>query len=231
LGATNLCPAAPLNQDGNGLLGALIVEPADSYWDPTGYVSPQAEIYASKTKDKLLFHDFVLVQQQNSINLSGKPPGKLSSGRSKPPISSAVNNRSEDLRFRFALGPNPPVPWQVLSNSFNGSDPKTPIFHAEQGDHVRFRVLQAGGDSINQNIMFEIHGHSWQQEPWIKSSSELGDNQESNVLGADILVPHKALNILIDSAGGPQGVPGDYLYRNYLAGDGAWGIFRVEKKK
>ena len=101
------------------------------------------------------------------------------------------------------------------------------MFVAKAGDAVRFRVLQPGGDSIGGNIMFEIHGHSWQQEPWTEESHELGDNPESNVLGADILVPHKALNILIDHAGGPNNVPGDYLYNSFLAGDGAWGIFRV----
>jgi hypothetical protein len=105
----------------------------------------------------------------------------------------------------------------------------TPIFTATAGTAVRFRVLQPGGDSVGANIIFEIHGHSWQQEPFTNSSSVLGDNPKSNVLGADILVPHKALNILVDSAGGPDKVPGDYLYYNFLAGDGAWGIFRVTK--
>jgi hypothetical protein len=224
LGATNLCPAAPLHQDGNGLLGALIVEPAESSWDPQGYVSQQAEINDPKDKKKLLFHDCVLIQQTNisDDNQSGNDAF----------LNSAVNNRSEDLSFRLQ---NNSGNWQsttpqVLSNSLplpTGGPPQTPTFTATAGDRVRFRVLQPGGDSVGQNIMFEIHGHSWQQEPWIESSTKLGDNPKSNVLGADILVPHKALNILIDSAGGPKQVPGDYLYYNFLAGDGAWGIFRV----
>jgi hypothetical protein len=120
--------------------------------------------------------------------------------------------------------------WQVLSNSLPGAPAggsNTPTFCAKAGDAVRFRVVQPGGDSLNANIMFEIHGHSWQQEPWINSSRTLGDNPKSNVLGADILVPHKALNILIDQAGGPNKVPGDYLYNSFDAGTGAWGVFRV----
>jgi hypothetical protein len=228
LGATNLCPAAPLHQDGNGLLGALIVEPAESYWDPQGYVSQQAEIKDPNDKKKVLFQDCVLIQQTNIFDDN--------KARNDAFLTSAINNRSEDLSFRLQ---NSSGNWQsttpqVLSNSLPlpaGGPPQTPTFIATAGDHVRFRVLQPGGDSIGQNIMFEIHGHSWQQEPWIESSTKLGDNPKSNVLGADILVPHKALNILIDSAGGPKKVPGDYLYYNYLAGDGAWGIFRVLPRK
>ncbi|HKP02670.1 MAG TPA: hypothetical protein VJU77_04825 [Chthoniobacterales bacterium] len=235
LGATNLCPAAPLNQDGVGLLGALIVEPADSYWDPKDYVTEQARIVDANKKEKLLFHDFVLIEQAN-ITDSNKPGNKAKA-------TYAVNNRSEDLGFR--LGNPSPTPastpyYQVLSNSLPNplpsgppiGAPKTPIFTATAGDPVRFRVLQPGGDSAGISTMFEIHGHSWQQEPWINSSATLGDNPQSNVLAADILVPHKALNILIDSAGGPDKVPGDYLYYNFMGRfSGAWGIFRVEKKK
>jgi hypothetical protein len=222
LGATNLCPAAPLNQDGNGLVGALIVEPANSHWAASDYLSEKARILDSDKN--LLFHDFVLIQQTN-IPWSGNPVGN--------PLNSAVNNKSADLGFRLSQITTTPLPvWQSLSNSLPtvaGGSPNTPRFEAKAGEAVRFRVLQPGGDSLNGNIMFEIHGHSWQQEPWINSSSELGDNPKSNVLGADILVPHKALNILIPQAGGPDKVPGDYLYYNFLAGDGAWGIFRVTK--
>ena len=171
-----------------------------------------------------MFHDFVLIQQAN-ITLSGSPAGGPDG-----PLTRAVNNKSADLFFRLSQTPLPV--WQVLSNSLRtvaGGPPNTPTFTAKARDPVRFRVLQPGGDSTNGNIMFEIHGHSWQQEPWTSSSRVLGDNPKSNVLGADILVPHKALNILIDQAGGPHGVPGDYLYYNFTAGDGAWGIFRVTK--
>jgi hypothetical protein len=290
LGVVNLCPAAPLNQDGNGLLGALIVEPQGAVWNSRDYVTQAADILNSK--GDLLFRDFVLIEQTNisattnSITLA----------------SSAVNNRSEDLGFRLNNGnADAGTTYQVLSSSLNpraeltacstkkGSttvtcastgdlaqgmtldgpnmaptasvssitddthfvmniaatatgtnlsltgnlptgDPRTPIFTATAGDPVRFRVLQPGGDSAGLNIMFEIHGHSWQQEPWVSSSRSLGNNVESNVLGADVLVPNKALNILIDSAGGPKAVPGDYLYYNYIMGDGAWGIFRVMPK-
>jgi hypothetical protein len=239
LGAVSLCPAAPVIQDGYGLLGALIVEPADSNWAPPDYVSQQANIYSSEKdkQGKLLFHDFVLIEQTNIT--ATNTAGTVSA-------SSAVNNTSEDLGFRLGVNlgdlptPTPsPLPfYQVLSNSLPSppyfkspgtpiGDPKTPIFTATAGDPVRFRVLQPGGDSVGGNIMFEIHGHSWQQEPWTNSSSALGNNPKSNVFGADILVPHKALNILINSAGGPDKVPGDYLYYSFLAGDGAWGIFRV----
>jgi hypothetical protein len=219
---------APVNQDAAGLLGALIVEPPNTTWKAADYVTDSADILDSNT-NALLFKDFVLIQQTN-----------IMAATTTTFLNSAVNNRSEDLGFRLTNpSPSPSASaapnYQVLANSLPNpvgspapiGEPKTPIFTAKAGTAVRFRVLQPGGDSISGNIMFEIHGHSWQQEPWINSSSTLGNNPESNVLGADILVPHKALNILISSAGGPDKVPGDYLYYNYTAGDGAWGIFRV----
>jgi hypothetical protein len=82
--------------------------------------------------------------------------------------------------------------------------------------------------------MFEIHGHSWQEEPYVNDSLMLGDNVKSQILGAQIMVANQALNILIDSAGGPRGTPGDYLFYNYLqtqtgpGRSGAWGILRVK---
>jgi hypothetical protein len=220
LGATNLCPAAPLNQDGNGLLGALIVEPADSHWVDKDYVSDHAEILGPD--NHRLFRDFVVIEQTN-----------VAYANSNALASSAVNNKSEDLGFRQSLASVTPPVWQSYSNSLPGTnnmpigDPQTPVFLADAGEPIRFRVLQPGGDSMGQPIMFELHGHSWQQEPWTNKSSKLGYNPKSNVLGADILVPHKALNILIDHAGGPNGVTGDYLYYSFTAGDGAWGILRV----
>jgi hypothetical protein len=172
LGATNLCPADPLNQDGNGLLGALIVEPENSTWAPGDYLKDQAEIndprFPKDSTDpkKLLFRDFVLIEQ---INITIEPSNSLIK------TNAAVNNRSEDLNCRLQ-GLSPKPTWKAYSNKLLSPtrDPKTPVFSAKAGDRVRFRVLQPGGDTIGANIVFEIHGHSWQIEPWIKSARELG---------------------------------------------------------
>jgi hypothetical protein len=123
-----------------------------------------------------------------------------------------------------------------LSNEFTRGNPKTPlgnpetpVFEVNAGDPVRFRVLLPGGSA--QTPMFEIHGHSWQEEPYVNDSLELGNNVKSQVLGAQIILPNQSLNILIDSAGGPGRTPGDYLFCDYMqtrtGRSGAWGILRV----
>jgi hypothetical protein len=140
-----------------------------------------------------------------------------------------VNNRSED----FSLRTKPPNSAIFSNSSGGGADPKTPVFTAPAGKPVRFRVLMPGADT-NPTVVFELHGHSWREEPFVDRSRKLGDNAKSQVFGSQMLVPHQGLNLLIDRAGGPDGTPGDYLFSNYLArgsGTGAWGILRVVPEK
>jgi manganese oxidase len=146
-----------------------------------------------------------------------------------PAVNFVLNNKSEDFGYR--LGPTPALPtYNLFSNALTKGDPKTRVFEANAGDQIRFRVLLPGGS--NTNPVFEIHGHSWQEEPYINDSWQLGDNVKSQVLGAQILLANQALNILIDSAGGPGRTPGDYLFYDYLqtrnSRSGAWGILRVK---
>jgi hypothetical protein len=153
-----------------------------------------------------------------------------------------VNNKSEDLGFRKnspnklaffgALYSNKWVPAETPQTPV----PQTPVFGdgknrgtINAGEAVRFRVVMPGGDGPFP--MFEIHGHSWLQEPYIENSRVLGNNVKSQALGAQILGPHDAINILIQSAGGENGIGGDYLYGNNLSNGGAWGILRVTPKK
>jgi hypothetical protein len=131
--------------------------------------------------------------------------------------------------------------------------PQTPIFTACPGEQVRFRVLQPGG--INTNNVFELYGHSWQEQPYMSSgkgcqpattqtnlyaSSRIGTENGCNLLEQDTYSeyqgsrmghgPTNHFDVLIPSAGGAAKVPGDYLYRSYPASHyrlGLWGIFRV----
>jgi hypothetical protein len=134
------------------------------------------------------------------------------------------------------------------------NDAQTPIFQACAGDQVRFRVLQAGG--INTNNVFEIYGHVWQEQPYMSSgkgcppptthtnlysSSVIGTGNGCGPLEQDTYSeyqgsrmghgPSNHFDALIESAGGANKVPGDYLYRSYPADHfrlGLWGIFRVQ---
>jgi hypothetical protein len=111
------------------------------------------------------------------------------------------------------------------ANSPNPRPPGTPTFCANAGQPVRFRVVQPGADT---DQMVEIHGHSWQQEPYTRGGLSIGHNPASQQLGTQVLSPNDRLDIVLDSAGGTFRVPGDYLYHSFMNQfAGMWGLFRV----
>ncbi|HSD45620.1 MAG TPA: hypothetical protein VLB87_03325, partial [Pyrinomonadaceae bacterium] len=108
-------------------------------------------------------------------------------------------------------------------------DPKTPIFTANPGDRVRFRMTHPLGTGDSQ--VFTVHGHNWQRNPYQKNSLIIGSNNLSQWLGSrDNHGSSDHFDLVIDRAGGTFAKPGDYLYTAYLpdqASLGAWGVFRV----
>jgi hypothetical protein len=136
----------------------------------------------------------------------------------------------------------------VSNSQIAGADPQTPVFTAKAGTPVRFRVLQPGGHQ--RNHVFTVHGHAWQQEPYVcpgsshggvagqcgpadlAGSKAIGDNKFSLWEGARM--GHGPSNhfdaVLQNGAGGAFAVPGDYLIRDFasfLFDGGLWGILRV----
>jgi hypothetical protein len=117
-----------------------------------------------------------------------------------------------------------------LSNVQVGGDPVTPIFTATAGAPVRFRLVMPGGHQ--RNNIFVLHGHAWQEEPYINGSNSIGSNPLSEVKGAEMGVgPTFHFNAVpLNGAGGKFRVTGDYLYRTFQSfqfDGGMWGIFRV----
>jgi hypothetical protein len=112
----------------------------------------------------------------------------------------------------------------------SGLGPQTPMFAATAGTPVRFRMLHPGGFGAVPN--FTLHGHVWQRRPYAKGSTEIGESATSEWTGS--LGPFPAndqADIVLASAGGRNGIPGDYLYRDFLSTDfqqGSWGIFQVD---
>ena len=109
------------------------------------------------------------------------------------------------------------------------SEPKTPIFKAEVGDQVRFRMTHPYG--TGDSGVFTIHGHNWQRNPYQNNSTVIGSNNLSQWMGSrDNHGSSDHFDLVIDKAGGTLGRPGDYLYTAYLPDQallGAWGIMRV----
>ena len=105
--------------------------------------------------------------------------------------------------------------------------PQTPIFCAQAGQKVRFRVVQPGTDT---DQMMEIHGHSWEQEPYTEDGARIGHNPDSQQLGTQVISPNDKLDLVLDSAGGAFAQPGDYLYHAFMSQQlGTWGVMRVSK--
>jgi len=206
------------------------------------------------------FRDFVLVYEDD-LNLRcqgcGVAPGTPGAGpaadadaipnlaQAEDPEDSgqkAFNYRTEPLWLRMGFKPDAPLTKtrnldfsQVLSSAVHG-DPETPIFTADPKTPVRFRIVHPGGHA--RNHVFQVHGHVWQQIPWVKDSTEIGNNQTadgrwiSEFKGAQEGVgPSSHFNFLLQNgAGGKGGVVGDYLFRDqpsFQFDGGLWGILRV----
>ena len=158
----------------------------------------------------------------------------------------AVNYRTEPLWKRMGFAPDTPLNSEpgdtrmptrdydftnVLSNSqIGGLDPETPVFNVTAGQGVRVRLLQPGGHS--RNNVFMLHGHIWEEEPYINGSTALGSNPLSEWKGAQYGVgPGSHFDFMLKhGAGGAFQVSGDYLYRTFQSfqfDGGIWGIFRV----
>ncbi|MDT7603014.1 MAG: manganese oxidase, partial [Acidobacteriota bacterium] len=197
-GAINLISSDPIKHSNKGALGALIIEPQGSTWIEDAKSRAQATVTPAGAT---AFREFVTIFQ-NDLNLrfaDGTAVPNLS-GEEDPEDSAqkAVNYRTEPMWTRLNYWPATQLSTgdinsglatrdfdytNALSNSqIGGYDPVTPIFTATVGQPVRFRVLQPNGHA--RNNVFDVHGHSWQETPYINNSTVIGSNPFSEVKGA-----------------------------------------------
>ncbi len=222
-GVVNLFSADPLRHGNIGLVGALVVEPANSTWSAAEATSVLATV---TTSDGDSFSDAVLITIDTRLNNTGSPTHVL------------ANYGTEPIDSRLGLDPGPTHNSACQYSNWTGDlpqspqapqDPVTPIYQVEPGAKVRFRVVHPWG---SDQQVFELYGHLWQEEPFTDDSTVMGSNPESEWQGFRAgWGSTDRLNILIDSAGGPFQVPGDYLYRlrsvRLAASEGVWGLLRV----
>ncbi|HEX5496630.1 MAG TPA: hypothetical protein VFX70_18875 [Mycobacteriales bacterium] len=103
-------------------------------------------------------------------------------------------------------------------SSVKYGDPRTPLLRAYVGDPVVIRTL----GTAERVEALRIQGHRFRRERFNVD----GELMDTMTTGASERFDY----ILDGGAGGPRGMPGDYLYystRNFAFESGAWGIFRV----
>jgi hypothetical protein len=234
-GSLNLLPSDPLLQHPNGLIGAMIIEPEGSSWREDQNSRASATV---TKKDGSTFREFV-VMMQDDLQMYVNSTTAAGENCTAAPCSIAgndtggVNNGAEPLDYRYNnLGGNydpNSLNASALSNQLVLADPETPTFTAAAGTPVRFRMIHPLGKGNGEVI--KINGHVWQRQPYVKNSTEIGDNQLSEWIGArDNHGATDHFDVVINKAGGEFAVPGDYLYTTFLPDTKAsrtWGIFRV----
>ena len=128
-------------------------------------------------------------------------------------------------------------------------DPQTPVFVASANQASRIHVLN--GASADRDGTFILHGHVWQRDPFVcpgendlgltglcldsavtVDSTALGLNPIGKYMGGEEGMGHVYGHWpILFQGGGTNGVPGDYLFRDYApsgARNGMYGILRVE---
>jgi manganese oxidase len=236
-GALNLFPSDPLFQHLNGMFGQMIIEPQGATWqcgeaanlrdcDPSAAQPPTSRASATVTlaQNGGKFREFALMISDN-IRISDTVGGSVTVAN-----NSAVNYRTEPWQFRY-VGNKIQDFSCMLSNQLAGigGDPQTPIFTADPGDRVRFRLTHPFGTGTSQ--VFTVHGHVWQRNPYTNDSTVIGDNPLSQWIGSrDNHGSTDHFDMWVDKAGGEFGQSGDYLYSVFQplqTRQGPWGIFRV----
>jgi hypothetical protein len=232
-GAANLFPSDPMFQHPNGLIGQIIIEPQLSTWQCgevgnlkpcDGPTTPTTRASATVTAGSVKFREFSIM---------------LSDALFTSDTTAAVNYRSEPRSFRYAADANKSAATDFSCMTSNQlvqpgtttavGEPKTPIFSAEVGDQVRFRMTHPLG--TGDSLVFTVHGHNWQRNPYQNNSLIIGNNNLSQWLGSrDNHGSSDHFELVIPQAGGQYRQQGDYLYTAYLADQaslGVWGLFRV----
>jgi hypothetical protein len=126
-------------------------------------------------------------------------------------------------------------------------DPETPVFQATKGKEARIHLSNPHGTT--RGTTFALHGHWWLRDPYIcpgesrngltgacnmtsVGSRAIGNNPIGFAQGGqESWNSFTNFTIRLPSAGGGNGILGDYLFRDAASfgnASGVWGIMRVK---
>ena len=89
------------------------------------------------------------------------------------------------------------------------------------------RIVAPGGHA--RGIVYTLHGHAWQREPYLNNSTQIGENPIGWWNGAQEGIGAGTLYNIPVQRGGLFNVTGDFLFRDmapFGSYQGLWGIFR-----
>src|SRR5207245_3742665 len=126
-----------------------------------------------------------------------------------------LNYATEPLSDRLDANPDKAA---VVRSDIHG-DPATPVLVAGAGDGVRIHVLAPWSE---QAQVFSVEGHRWPVEPGLTGTP---------LVGSVLVGGLEAATLDLDGgAGGPDLLPGDYVFGDHRGAyfeAGLWGILRV----
>jgi FtsP/CotA-like multicopper oxidase with cupredoxin domain len=195
----------------HGLFGALVAEPPGStYHDPhTGEPLVAGALADVHTDGRVSAEVTGSFREMVAFIQDDNPINRV--GRSS---GSSINLRAEPLDRRSG------DPALRFSSAVHG-DPATPVVETYLGDPVVFRTLVAGTNDVHS---WHVDGHWFRIEPYSTRSPPTATVSLGISERYDVVVPR---------AGGPQRMPGDYLYyngRSFKLREGSWGILRVHDR-
>jgi hypothetical protein len=238
----------------HGGIGSTIVEPwGSTYHDPkTGKPirsGPVADIHGTEpfaygrngSFRELVAQLHDTVPHSAQLVTAGNPPGlsrenAIAAGQSIsfqmpntmlevafPHLNGGTHTTGGGFNFRATslsarLKSNKDVS-KLFSSTLHG-DPSTPLLRAYVGDSIMFRLLHG---MQNETHTFVVSGHGYRPERYDR------DSRVTNTIHIGIAERYD----LATTAGGYQGMAGDYLYydgRTSHLSEGTWGIIRVHDK-
>jgi len=238
----------------HGGIGSTIVEPwGSTYHDPkTGETirsGPVADIHGTEpfayarngSFRELVVQVHDTVPHTAQLVTEGNPPGltrenAIAAGQSIsfqmpsdmlsvafPFLNGGTHTTGGGFNFRAAslasrLANNSDAS-QLFSSKVHG-EPSTPTLRAYVGDNIVFRLLHG---MMNETHTFVVSGHGYRPERYDR------DSRVTNALHIGIAERYD----LATTAGGYQGMAGDYIYydgRTSKLSEGEWGIIRVHDK-
>lgn len=190
------------NHRHHGLIGALVVEPADCV--PESWTEPRTTLRDGDGTE-IATEAVVLLQDGLRHFIAGDPNLPI---RDVAPTDDPEDSGQKGINYRSAL--------VNTTDRLAVPDPATPVFEAPRDRPLWVRLICAADKPRNHT--FTLHGLAWTFAPWTKNGP-----QTDSVSG---LTSGTAQTVVVT----PRD-PGDHAYRSgvfrWAVGQGMWGIIRV----